>query len=200
MGRRLQAGTRLAARPGAGARRKRTMGSDRAQLVDELNRLMAEEAEACLRYFLIRFRLRDEDRQAVEGFFETGLKETLEHAEAIANQIRALGHVPRLHIDLPLGGGLMRLEEALDVEQQALDAYKDFLPRATQDPELADFIQKQIELETGHVQEGDSGGRARSAIPETRREVRGQLAVKTRCSVARARRDSNPRPTGSKAR
>ena len=127
------------------------------EIVDELNRLMAEEAEACLRYFQIRFRLRGADRQAAEAFFESGLKETLEHAEAIANQIRALGHVPRLHINLSLSGGPMCFEdalaEALDVEQQALDAYKDFLPRVTGDPNLEEFIRKQIDVETEHVQE-----------------------------------------------
>lgn len=138
---------------------KRDVGvdSDRGDLVEELNRLMAEEAEACLRYFQIRFRLRGIDRQAAEALFENGLKETLEHAEAIANRIRALGHIPRLHINLSLSGGPIRLEEALaealDVEQQALDAYKDFLPRVTGDPGLEDFIRKQIELETEHVQE-----------------------------------------------
>jgi hypothetical protein len=31
---------------------------DVTEVVDELNRLMAEEAEACLRYFQMRFRLR----------------------------------------------------------------------------------------------------------------------------------------------
>jgi bacterioferritin (cytochrome b1) len=133
------------------------MRDDRTEIVDELNRLMAEEAEACLRYFQIRFRLRGIDRQAAEPFFENGLKETLEHAEALANQIRALGHIPRLHINLSLSGGPMRLEdalaEALDVEQQALDAYKDFLPRVSGDPVLEAFIRKQIELETEHVQE-----------------------------------------------
>jgi len=126
-------------------------------LVEELNRLMAEEAEACLRYFQMRFRLRGRGRPAAEKFFEEALKETLEHADAIAKQIRSLGHIPTLHIDLSLNGGPMRpeeaLAEALDVEQQALDAYQQFLPRATGHPALEDFIRKQIGLETEHVQE-----------------------------------------------
>lgn len=129
---------------------------------------MAEEAEACLRYFQIRFRLRGIDRQAGEAFFASGLKETLEHAEAIANQIRALGHIPRLHINLSLSGGPMRLEEALaealDVEQQALDAYKDFLPRVAGDAVLEDFIRKQIDIETEHVQEIADAVRAGSPL------------------------------------
>jgi len=133
------------------------MRMEHVDIVDELNRLMAEEAEACLRYFQLRYRLRGIDRQAAEGFFENGVKETLEHAEAIANQIRALGHIPRLRIELSLGGGPIRfqdaLAEALDVEQQALDAYKDFLPRVLGHPALEDFIRRQIDIETEHVQQ-----------------------------------------------
>jgi bacterioferritin (cytochrome b1) len=133
------------------------MPGNAADLVEDLNRLMAEEAEACLRYFQMRFRLRGKGRRAAEKFFEDALKETLEHADAIAKQIRSLGHIPSLHIDLSLSGGPMRpdeaLAEALEVEQQALDAYQDFLPRVAGHPTLEDFIRRQIEVETEHVQE-----------------------------------------------
>lgn len=140
-------------------RSKRTPGAntDRRVVVDELNRLMAEEAEACLRYFQMRFRLREKDYRAAEEFFEEAIKETMEHAASIGQQIRALGHIPTLQISLSLGGGPIRLEtalaEALDVEQQALDAYKDFLPRVAGDRVLEDFIREQVEVETAHVQE-----------------------------------------------
>lgn len=133
------------------------MSDARSDIVEDLNRLMAEEAEACLRYFQMRFRLRGKDRRAAEKFFDGALKETLEHAEAIAQQIRAFGHIPTLNIHLSLGGGTLRsgeaLAEALDVEQQALDAYQDFLPRVVGDPVLEPFIRKQIEIEREHVQE-----------------------------------------------
>src|SRR3972149_5394214 len=114
---------------------KRPRGADRRDVIDDLNRLMAEETEACLRYFQIHFRLRGKDYAAAEQFFEEAIKETMEHANAIAQQIRSLGEIPILRINLSLGGDPMRLEaalaEALDVEQQALDAYKDLLPRVT---------------------------------------------------------------------
>jgi bacterioferritin (cytochrome b1) len=133
------------------------LNGDRSDIVQDLNRLMAEEAEACLRYFQMRFRLSGKDRRAAEKFFEDALKETLEHADAIARQIRARGHIPTLNIHLSLGGGVMRpeeaLAEALDVEQQALDAYNEFLTHVAGDPVLEDFIRKQIEIETEHVQE-----------------------------------------------
>ena len=127
-----------------------------SEVVSDLNRLMAEEIEAFLRYFQMRFRLRGPGRHEAEAFFAESLTETLEHAEALAEQIRALGHVPRLQIHLALDGDVMRpaeaLAEAIDVEQQALDAYTEFLPRVMGDPVLEEFIRKQIAVESEHVQ------------------------------------------------
>jgi bacterioferritin (cytochrome b1) len=129
----------------------------RAEVVADLNRLMAEETEAFLRYFQMRFRLRGKGRHRAEHFFESALKETLEHAEALARQIQSLGHVPTLNVRLVLEGEPIRAEEALaeaiDIEQQALDAYQEFLTRVLGDPVLEDFVRRQIEVETAHVQE-----------------------------------------------
>jgi bacterioferritin (cytochrome b1) len=131
--------------------------SHEQELIDELNGLMAEELEAFLRYFQMRYRLRGVDRLAAEKFFDEGMKETLEHAEAIAKRIRSLGHNPEINIKLTVGGGPIKLPEALAetlaVEQQALDAYKDFLPHVEGNAILEDFIRQQIAVETEHVQE-----------------------------------------------
>ncbi|OHE77435.1 MAG: hypothetical protein A2107_14420 [Verrucomicrobia bacterium GWF2_62_7] len=128
-----------------------------AEIVDELNRLMAEELEAFLRYFQLRYRLRGVDKLAAENFFQKAMEETLEHAEAIAAHIRVLRETPTLNIKLEVGGGPVSLKEALNdalvFEQEALDAYKDMLPRVAGDPGLEDFIRKQIATETEHVQE-----------------------------------------------
>ena len=133
------------------------MNTDRTEIVEDLNRLMAEELEAFLRYFQMLYRLRGVDRLAADKLFQEGTRETLEHAEAIARQIRALGHIPRLKIELELRGGATNLQEALaemlEVERQALDAYKEVLPRVEGDTMLEDFIRKQISIETEHVQE-----------------------------------------------
>ncbi len=133
------------------------MEQRKTEIVDELNRLMAEEAEAFLRYFQLRYRLRGTDRLAAETFFNKAMEETLEHAEEIAGKIRSLGRIPKLEINLSLSGGPIHLEEALaealEFERQALDAYKDFLPRVAGDPMLEDFIRKQVAVETEHVQE-----------------------------------------------
>lgn len=142
--------------------------ADRREIVDELNRLMAEEAEACLRYFHMRFRLRERDHRVAAEFLQNAIAETLEHATSIGVQICALGHTPTLRIDLSLTGGPMRLEtalaEALEVEQQALDAYRDFLPRVTGDPALEPFISKQVAVETEHVDEIRQFVRSKSVV------------------------------------
>ena len=126
-------------------------------IIDDLNRLMAEELEAGLRYFQMRFRLKDADRVATKDFFDKAQVETFEHAETIAQHIRALGQMPRIRINLTVTGGPVSLPEALaemlEVEQQALDAYKDLLPSVTGDLALEEFLRKQIAVETEHVNE-----------------------------------------------
>ncbi len=131
--------------------------NNRDEIIADLNRLMAEELEASLRYFQMRYRLRGIDRLAAGKLFDEAMEETLEHAEALAKMIRSLGHTPELSIKLTAGGGTIRLDEALqevlDVEKQALEAYQEFLPKVEGDPVLEDFIRKQITIETEHCQE-----------------------------------------------
>lgn len=130
---------------------------NRDEIIAELNHLMAEEVEASLRYFQMRYRLKGADRLSAGKFFDDAMNETLEHADALAKMIRSFGQVPRLSIKMAVDGAILTLnealQEALDVEKQALDAYKDVLPKVTGDPVLEDFIRKQIAVETEHCQE-----------------------------------------------
>ncbi len=129
------------------------MKPSQEEIVEELNHLMAEEVEAFLRYFQLRYRVRGKEND----FFAKAMEETREHADAIAAHIRTLGQTPHLNIKLAVGGGLMSLKdalgEALIFEQQALDAYKDMLPRGIGDTTLEGFIQNQGATESEHVQE-----------------------------------------------
>lgn len=130
---------------------------DHDSVVEELNRLMAEELEAFLRYFQLRYRVRDTRQADADTFFEGALKETAEHAEAIAAHIRALGHVPQVHVKVSTSGGNITFEqalrEALIFEQEALDAYKELLPRVKGNAPLEKFIREQVATEGEHVQE-----------------------------------------------
>lgn len=136
---------------------KTSADKHKLEIVDELNRLMAEEVEAYLRYFQLRYRLRGTDLLIADKFIKSAMDETQEHATEIATKIRILGHTPKLAIKLALAGGPLTLQEALaealEFERQALDAYREFLPHVAGDPILEDFIRKQISVETEHVQE-----------------------------------------------
>ena len=131
--------------------------SHHPDVIEDLNRLMAEELEAYLRYFQLRYRLRGAELLMAATFFEKAMEETQEHAAAIAKHIRLLGKTPHIKINLNVDGGPIRLkdaiQEALVFEQQALDAYKEMLPRVVGDTGLEDFIRAQIATETEHVQE-----------------------------------------------
>lgn len=145
-------------------------------LMEELHRLMAEELDAFLRYFRLRYCLCGPDRVAAERFFDKAMDETLIHARAIASHIRVLGDTPKVNIRLEAAGGALELAEALEdaliFEQQALGAYEDMLPRVAGQPGLESFIRQQIATETEHVREiamllelspGDRGRRLRAA-------------------------------------
>jgi bacterioferritin (cytochrome b1) len=130
---------------------------DHDSVIAELNRLMAEELEAFLRYFQLRHRLREGEGQDAEKFFDGALEETAEHAGAIAAYIRKLGRTPHMKVAVTAGGGPISfreaLSEALVFEQQALDAYKDLLPRVKGDAALEKFIREQVAVEGEHVEE-----------------------------------------------
>src|SRR5436190_1570850 len=68
--------------------------STHPDVVEDLNRLMAEELEAYLRYFQLRHRLRGTDLLVAGVFLEKAMEETQQHASAIAKHIRLLGKTP----------------------------------------------------------------------------------------------------------
>ena len=127
----------------------------RIDLIEDLNRLMAEEAEASLRYFQMRFRVRGRGRAAAEKFFEEALKETSNTRRRCAADSRPRSH-PDAAVHLSLDGGPMHADEALadalEVERQALDV-PGIPPTRLGHPALEAFIRKQIDVETEHVRE-----------------------------------------------
>ena len=125
------------------------------ELIQELNRLFAEEVEAAMRYLYLLNAVRGMDRLIVEKKLREGFEETIEHAEVIAQKIRALGSVPRLemHISCPPEplAGRDALRMALTFEEAALEAYQDVLRKVEDDVPLEEFIRSQIAVESQHV-------------------------------------------------
>jgi bacterioferritin len=126
-----------------------------SEVVQELNRVFAEEVEAATRYLHLRSAVRGIDRLVVEGVLKDAFEETIEHAEMIAQKIRSLGHVPQLEIAVscpaqPLSGRAA-LREALVFEEAALEGYQDLLKKVEGDVPLEEFVRTQIALEYEHV-------------------------------------------------
>lgn len=125
------------------------------EMVAELNRLFAEEVEAATRYLHLASAVRGFDRLLVEKVLKEGFAETIQHAETIAQKIRALGAIPKLDITVacpaePLSGR-EALRQALMFEEAALEAYQDVLRRVDGDIPLEEFIRCQIAVESEHV-------------------------------------------------
>lgn len=124
-------------------------------IVQELNRLFAEEVEAALRYLHLQGAVKGLDRLVVGPVLAKGFQETIEHAEVIARKIRTFGGVPSLNVALDLEptpvDGRQALELALTFEEAALDAYQDCLRRVEGHVAIEDFIRQQIVVESEHV-------------------------------------------------
>lgn len=129
----------------------------RSEVVQELNRLFAEEVEAALRYLHLSHAVRGVNYLVVGPVLKKGFDETIEHAEVIAHKIRALGAVPALELNLSLGPPSVDAKEALETaltfEEAALEAYQDCLRRIAGDVPLEEFIRSQIVTESEHVAE-----------------------------------------------
>ncbi len=129
----------------------------RAEAIQELNGLFAEEIEAALRYLHLFNSVRGMDYLVVGPVLKNGYTETIEHAEVIARKIRELGAVPELKMEIALPpeslDGKEALRTALTFEEAALEAYQDTLTRVVGDVALEDFIRAQIATESEHVAE-----------------------------------------------
>ncbi len=127
------------------------------EVVAELNRVFAEEVEAALRYLHLQSAVRGLDRRLVVPILKEGFGETVQHAEIIAQKIRALGGVPRLDVQLSLPptsmSGTEALRLALVFEEAALEAYQELLRRVEGDIPLEEFVRSQIAVESQHVAE-----------------------------------------------
>ncbi|MBU0641459.1 MAG: ferritin-like domain-containing protein [Planctomycetes bacterium] len=126
-------------------------------IIQEFNRLFAEEIEAAMRYLHLLNAVRGLDRLIVEPKLRQGFQETTQHAEIIAQKIRALGGIPKLEISISCPAEPLTAKEALNIaltfEEAALEAYQDMLRRVEGDVPLEEFIRSQVASESAHVAE-----------------------------------------------
>lgn len=124
-------------------------------IIHELNRVFAEEVEAATRYVHLSACVRGMDRLAVQRILDEGVRETMEHAQVIAQKIRALGGVPKLDIHVQCAAEPLTardaLRQALTFEEAALECYQDLLRKVEGDVALEEFVRSQIAVESEHV-------------------------------------------------
>jgi bacterioferritin len=123
----------------------------------DLNDLFAEEIEAAIRYLHLAVTVKGLDRLLVQKVLLENMRETLEHAQTIANKIVQLGGVPSLDLRLKLAprksSGAEAIRTAIAFEQAALDAYRELLDKIRGDVPLEEFVRAQVDLESQHVAE-----------------------------------------------
>ncbi|MFQ5655365.1 MAG: ferritin-like domain-containing protein [Planctomycetota bacterium] len=131
----------------------------REESLRRLNELFAEEIEAGIRYLLLAVTVRGLERITVQSILLDNMKETLDHAQQVAEKILQLGGNPSLDLRLSLPPekptGVDAVRTALIFEQAALDAYRELLEKVSRDGDddvvLEEFLRAQVALESEHV-------------------------------------------------
>lgn len=121
-----------------------------------LNELFAEEVEAALRYLHLAVTVKGLDRLVVQKTLLEGVKETIQHAQTVAEKILQSGGVPKLElkVDLPAELSTARdaVRTALAFEEAALEGYRDLLSGvAGKNTVIEEFARAQIAIESRHV-------------------------------------------------
>ncbi len=129
------------------------------RVIEELNRLLAEEVEASLRYLHLMSSL-DQENEMVTKLLQETFEETVEHAQILGVKIRGLGGMPRMQIRLDCPPKAVTAQEAisdaLTVEEAALEGYQELFDRLKEeggDHTILSFLETQVELESEHVEE-----------------------------------------------
>lgn len=128
---------------------------EKADVVQTLNEIFAEEVEAAIRYLHLAVTIKGIDRLVVQKSLLDGVKETIDHARVVAEKVLEIGGVPSLDIRIELPGemttGTEAIRTAVEFEQGALDAYRDLMVHAQGDVPMEEFARAQVALESEHL-------------------------------------------------
>ena len=121
-----------------------------------LNEIFAEEVEAAIRYLHLAVTVKGLDRLVVQKTLLDGVKETIQHAQVVAEKLIQSGGLPKLELRLDIPGelstGREAIRTALEFEEAALDGYRDLLESVRgKDTNLEEFARAQIAVESHHV-------------------------------------------------
>jgi bacterioferritin (cytochrome b1) len=129
---------------------------DTARVIEALNKAVALEHAACLQYKQHALLVRGLWRRVFADYFDNESRGALEHAHKFGQKIVALGGVPTVEVGMAIRQSLdveEMLQQDLDVERQAMQAYLEACALAEDNVPLRNMLEDHIESEQRDIEE-----------------------------------------------
>ena len=129
---------------------------DNGRVIEALNKAVSLEHAACIRYKQHALLVRGLWRKVYAEFFIDESKTAQEHAYKFGQKIVALGGVPTIEVGTTVRQSLdleEMLQQDLELERQAKQAYLDALALCEDDVALRNMLEDQIEEEQRDIEE-----------------------------------------------
>lgn len=126
------------------------------KVIDALNTAIALEHTAVMQYQQHALLVRGLWRKEYEGFFADQSKSALDHAHKFGQKVVALGGIPTVEMGAPIRQSIEveeMLQQDLELEKAALQAYMDAYALAEDNLPLRIMLENQIEAEQQDVEE-----------------------------------------------
>ena len=129
---------------------------DSLQVIEALNKAVALEHAACIQYKQHALLVRGLWRKVYADFFFDESRTAQEHAYKFGQKIVALGGIPTVEVGAPVRQSLdlvEMLQQDLEMERQAKQAYEDALVLCQDDTALRVMLEDQIKEEQDDIEE-----------------------------------------------
>lgn len=129
---------------------------DDALAIDALNKAVALEHAACIQYKQHALLVRGLWRKVYADFFYDESRSAQEHAYKFGKKIVAMGGIPTIEVGAPVRQSLdlvEMLQQDLEIERQAKQAYEDALALCQDDTALRVMLEDQIKTEQDDIEE-----------------------------------------------
>ena len=128
---------------------------DKPAMIDKLNEILKWEYAGLIQYTQFSFVVQGTLREVYHEFFRDNGKEALGHAHKVGDKIVALGGAPTTEIgEINVASDLRTmLENNLQLERSAVEAYTRALGAAGDDVSLRTMLETQVAAEQASVEE-----------------------------------------------
>ncbi|PON12019.1 ferritin [Candidatus Entotheonella serta] len=129
---------------------------EKSAVIEALNKAVALEHAACIQYKRHALLVRGLWRKVYAEFFYDESRSAQEHAYKFGQKIVALGGIPTIEVGAPVRQSLdlvEMLQQDLEIERQAKQAYEDALVLCQDDTALRVMLEDQIKAEQDDIEE-----------------------------------------------